>query len=686
MNLRPHLALAALALASCRTSPAVERTPQEGFRHAPRFDASLVDRSVAPCDDFFRFACGGWLARNDIPPDRARWGRFDELRERNLETEREIAEADAAGRIDPQDRYPRKVGDLYAACMDEAGIEARGLEDLRAQWARIEAVRDPATLAAELARLHRGGVSALFDFGANQDFKDATQVIGFVAQGGLTLPDRDYYVKDDERTKAIRAAYAAHLRTMLRLAGVAPSDAERRAADVERMERALAESSWTRVEMRDPAKIYHRVDLAGLERLAPRFPWTGYLADLGRGDVTAIAVTTPRFVERVNQLLASEPPAAWRSYLEWRLLAAMARDRAVPRALVDERFAFFSKTFTGAKQLTARWKHCVETTDRLVGEAIGQAWVRRHFGAEGKERTTRLVAEVERAMGDDLRGLAWMDDATRARALEKLGAVFNKVGYPDAWRNYDALEVDRASFLRSVLAANAFEVHRDLDKIGKPVDRKEWQMTPPTVNAYYRAQLNEMVFPAGILQPPFWSPQAPDAVNYGGIGMVVGHELTHGFDDQGRKFDGRGNLADWWTPAVARAFEERAQCLVRQYAGYTVDGDTHLDGELTLGENIADLGGVKLALAARRAAAAGRPEERVAGFTPDQQFFLGVAQVWCSKTRPEEQRLRAVTDPHSPPRFRVNGTLANTPEFAAAFQCPSGSRMARPPEERCTVW
>jgi endothelin-converting enzyme/putative endopeptidase len=679
------LGACALAAASpaCRTSaplPAPDGAPPA----LPTFDASALDRTVSPCDDFYRFACGGWIAANPIPADKARWGRFDELRKRNAADLRAILESDAVGRIDPADRYPRKVGDFYAACMDEPGIESRGLGDLRAQWAALDAVGDARSLAAQVARFHREGVPALFAFGSDQDFRDSTQVIGEVAQGGLTLPDRDYYLKDDPKTASIRAAYDAYQKKALHLAGVPLPEAEKEARAIQDLERSLAESHWTRVEMRDPVRLYNRVELAGLEKAAPRFPWKAYLAEVGRPGLTAINATTPRFLERIDALVAGTPPAAWRAYLRWQLLDDMAAARALPRAFVDARFAFQSASFTGAKELEPRWEHCVRLTDRALGEALGQAYVRRHFGGDAKDRTRRLVAEIEEVMGDDLRGLGWMDDSTRAQALEKLGRIFNKIGYPDAWRSYESVEVTRASLLVSLLSARAFEVRRDLDKIGKPVDRAEWRMTPPTVNAYYSALLNEIVFPAGILQPPFYGRTAPEPMNYGAVGMVVGHELTHGFDDAGRQFDARGNLRDWWSPAVGKEFERRAQCVVDQFAGYVAVDDVKVNGKLTLGENIADLGGVKLAFAAYRAAAGRAPA--VGGFAPDQQFFLGEAQVWCSATRPEQSRLWAAIDPHAPPEHRVNGPLSNLPEFAAAFECPAGSRMVRPPEQRCEVW
>jgi endothelin-converting enzyme/putative endopeptidase len=573
--------------------------------------------------------------------------------------------------------------------MDETAVEARGLADLRTEWARIDAVQDRGALADVLGRLHAAGTQAPFPMFADQDAKDATVVVLTIVQGGLSLPDRDFYMQDDARKLEIREEYAAHLRRMLALAGVPAARLAADAAAVERLERAIAETHWTQTEAREPSRVYNRVDRAGLEKLAPAFPWARFFAGVGQPDLAAVNVTTPRFVERAGQLFGAEPLDAWKAYLRWHLLATMADARALPRALVEERFRFEAKAFSGAKELRPRWKHCVAATDDALGFSLGQAYVRLHFGPEGKERTTRLVGEIQKAMERDVERLPWMDEPTKAGARRKISTLVNKVGYPEVWRDYSTMEVTRASFFDNVLAAARFETNRQLAKVGKPLDRTEWFMSPPTVNAYYNPGMNEMVFPAGILQPPFFNKAAPEAVNYGAIGMVVGHELTHGFDDQGRKYDALGNLTDWWSPEVAKEFDRRAACVSRQYAQYESVPGVRLNGELTLGENIADLGGLKLAYAAmesaRRGGAPGA-DAKVAGFGPEQQFFVGYAQSWCAKYREQELRLRAVTDPHSPARFRVNGPLSNLPEFAAAFSCAGGTPMVRAGPERCEVW
>ena len=654
---------------------------------ATGIDLAIVKKDASPCQDFYDYACGGWLEKTEIPADQSRWVRsFNVMQEENKAKLRAMLDAAAAGKVDAEDRYGQLVADLYAACMDEPAIEKGGLADLKADWKRVDAARDAKSLAALLGRLHAESLSAVFGVGSTQDSKDATLVVGAVHQFGvLTLPDRDYYTKQDEKSAAIRQAYLAHVEKQLVAAGVPGKQAAAEAKAVLSLETALAESHWTRVESRDPTKLYNRLDLPGLKKAAPRFDWEGYLAAVGIPGVTAFDVTTPKLVATLDGLLASVPMESWRAYLRWRLLAEAAGARALPKALSDEAFWFRARNFTGEKAQPERWKSCTDVVDRGLGQALGQGFVRRHFGGDAKQRALALVQGIQGAMGRRITALAWMDEATKLKASEKLQAVNNKIAYPDVWQPYDGLAVRRGSYYASGNAVGAFELRRQLAKIGKPVDRTEWGMSTPTVNAYYNPQLNEMVFPAGILQPPFYTQGANDAVNYGAIGLVVGHELTHGFDDEGRQFDAKGNLTDWWSKPVGEEFVKRAQCVVKQYDAYPVIEEVKLNGQLTLGENLADLGGITLAYQAYQASRAGKPPEAlVGGYTPEQQLFLAHAQAWCARIRPENARLRAATDPHSSARWRVNGPLSNVPEFAKAFQCKAGDPMVR--AERCEVW
>jgi endothelin-converting enzyme/putative endopeptidase len=698
----PLVALAALACAAPRPPPAPPPPPvaQVTFAPppaAPGIDPSLVKRTVEPCDDFYEFACGGWLERTTMPADQSRWVRsFNVMREENKARLRTILDAAAAGSVEPQDRYGQVLADFYAGCLDAGVVEKAGLRGLQAAWKQVDAVKDARSLATALGRLHAdtipqvGNVGvdyrpAFFGVGSIQDAKDSTLVIGGLAQGGLSLPDRDYYLKQDEKSVTLRQDFLAHLAKQLAAAGEPARQAAAEAKEILALETALAESHWTRVELRDPERTYNRLELAGIKKAAPHFDWDRYLAAYGVKGLTAFTVTTPKMLTAFDRLVQKGKPAAWRAYLRWHLLRQAAAVGALPKALSEEAFWYRARHFTGEAARPERWKECADLTDGLLGQALGQAFVRRHFGGDAKPRALALVHGIQGAMGARIAALDWMDAPTREKALEKLAKVDNKIGYPESWQSYDGLVVRRDDFLGSVRAAGAFETARDLAKIGKPVDRTEWGMTTPTVNAYYNPQLNEMVFPAGILQPPFYTQGANDAVNYGAVGLVVGHELTHGFDDQGRKFDAHGNLTDWWSKPVSDEFDRRAECVVKQYSAYPVIDDVKLDGKLTLGENIADLGGLTLSYAAYRASRAGKPEEApVGGFSADQQFFLAHAQAWCAQIRPENARLRAATDAHSSARWRVNGPLSNLGEFAAAFQCRPGAPMVR--AERCNIW
>ncbi|NOZ85685.1 MAG: M13 family metallopeptidase [Deltaproteobacteria bacterium] len=682
-------------LAGCAAQkPETQATPKQKATkvtkapNAPKvtgIDLASIDRTADPCKDFYQFACGGWINSHKIPADKARWGTFDELAEKDLKKLHDICENAAAGKSDPDDRFGKKVGDFYAACMDEEGIEKKGLENLKTEWQKLDSISKPASFASAVAHLHRIGVGAVFDLEAMQDFKDSTKVVAWIFQGGLTLPDRDYYLKTDDKSKEIQKNYRSYIKQMLVLAGCKEKKAAKKAEKIFNLEKSLARSYWTRTEMRDPHRIYNPMSKAELKKTCPNFDWQTYFNDLHISEKGIFAVSTPKALKHLSSLIAKPGPKTWKTYLKWRVLDTLARARALPKKFTEEHFAFVSKNFTGAKEMEPRWKHCTKMTDKMLGEALGQAFVRRWFPPKAKKNALQLIRNIQQAMHDNLEHLGWMDQQTREKAISKLSKIANKIGYPDKWRDYSSVQIDRKSYFGSLSAAATFETNREIAKIGKPVDRTEWEMTPPTVNAYYEPQLNEMVFPAGILQPVFYTQGANDAVNYGGIGFVMGHELTHGFDDQGRKFDAQGNMADWWSPDVSKKFEDRASCVVKQFSNYVAVDNLKLNGKLTLGENIADLGGLKLSFSAYKTAHKNtKPEPNVGGFSPQQQFFLSAAQVWCSKSRPEYARKMVVVDPHSPPKWRVNGPLSNLADFSKAFSCKPGDPMS--PKERCQVW
>jgi endothelin-converting enzyme/putative endopeptidase len=647
---------------------------------APGIDLSALDRAVNPCEDFYKFACGSWLARTPIPEDRPRWGRaFSEVLERNEARLRDILERDARGEADPANPFAQKVGDFYATCMDEQKAETASFATLQKELQAIDQINDSRALARRVGELHRAGARAFFGFASRQDAKDATQVIGGIDQGGLGLPDRDYYFRNDPKSRELRALYVDHVGRMLSMAGDAQAAAH--AQRIFQLETTLAKASIDRVARRDPNKMYHRLDRSGLLTTAPHFEWNDYFATVGAPDVQAINVTVPDFFRALDAGLARGNLDDVRIYLKWRVIEAAAD--TLGAKFVDERFRY-NRALTGEKVILPRWKRCVQMTDRALGEALGRTFVTTTVGTEGKAMAKEMIVNIEKAFEANLATLEWMDDAAKKASLYKLHKIDNKVAYPEKWRDYTKLLVGRDSLLENVLNAARFETARDLAKIGKPVDRGEWRMTPPTVNAYYSASLNEMVFPAGIMQLPFFSPDAPVPSNYGGLGMVMGHELTHGFDDQGRKFDGDGNLREWWSPRVAKAYEERASCVAKQYDGYVAVDDVHLNGRLTLGENIGDIGGLKMMIAALRAKRQDQPPADAGGFNDEQQAFIAFAQVWCTNYRPEAARTQALTNPHSTAQWRVNGPVSDNPDFAKAFRCAAGSPMA--PMNRCTVW
>jgi len=646
------------------------------------FDLTAIDKSADPCVDFYQYACGGWIKNNPIPADQSRWGRFSELEERNREVLHQILE-EAAHTTGKRDATTQKTGDYYAACMDTAGIDAKGLAPLQPEFDRIQNLKDKSELAAEIAHLHRGGMSALFEFGSGQDFKNSNEVIAQTDQGGIGLPDRDYYLKTDEKSVELRKAYLAHVQKMFELAGDPPDQAKAHAETVMRLETELAMGSLDRVSRRDPEKVYHRMSKQDLETLNPAFRWNQYFTDSGAPAFQSVNVAWPDFFKAVNGVIESASLDDWKTYLRWHVLHSEAP--LLPTAFVNENFNFYGKTLTGATELRPRWKRCVDFTDNQLGEALGKKFVERTFGGDAKQRTLKMVDAIERALGQDIDQLTWMTPATKQQALIKLKGITNKIGYPNKWRDYSSVEIKRDDAVGNGMRADRFEFQRELNKIGKPVDRQEWAMTPPTVNAYYDPQMNNINFPAGILQPPFYEIAADSAINFGAIGMVIGHELTHGFDDQGRQFDVKGNLRDWWTPADAKAFEERAACIDKQYSNFSPVPGVHLNGKLTLGENTADNGGVRVALMAlANTSTPAELEKKIDGFTQEQRLFLSFAQIWCESQRDEILRMRAQTDPHSPGKFRVNGVVQNMPEFQKAFACKAGQPMVA--ANACRVW
>ena len=687
IRLAVSLSIAGAATVAHAQSNAPAERPTTTFPYTPGLDVASMDKSADPCVDFYQYACGGWMKNNPVPADQARWSVYSKLTQDNQRYLWGILDglaAQHAGRNVNQ----QKIGDYFASCMDEKAIEQRGAAPLAPYLAQIAAMRSNRDLPRVLARLHMdfGDDAFFFGFDSSQDFKDSTRVIAFASGGGIGLPDRDSYLKTDAKSVDVRTKYVAHIAQTFVLLGETPEQAARGAAKVMEIETALANASLSRVDKRDPYKLLHKVNAKGLQALTPGFDWQAYLGELGQSKLNNFNVTEPAFFKQLASLLAANDVAAVQTYLRWHVARNMAP--ALSKNFDNAHFDFFSKTLRGVEQQPPRWKRCVRMVDQQLGEALGQEFVSRAFSPQLKEKSLHMTRQVEEAMAKDIDSLDWMSADTKKRAQQKLKAFVNKIGYPDQWRDYGAYTVKADDYAGNVVRGNIFEVKRHLAKIGKPLDRKEWGMTPPTVNAYFNPQMNDINFPAGVLQPPLFDPKMDDAPNYGNTGGTIGHELTHAFDDEGRQFDANGNLKDWWTRRDAKAFEERAQCIVDQYAQYTVVDDIKINSKLTLGEDVADLGGLILGWMAWQTEMASMPQQAKPalrdGLSPEQRFFVGNAQWACENDRPENLRVKALTDPHSPGRFRVNGLVVNMPEFQKAFQCKAGQPMVA--EKRCRVW
>ncbi len=668
--------------AATATPPQTQMYVEPTMAYTPSLDVPSMDKSADACADFYQYSCGGWIKNNPIPPDQTSWSVYGKLYEDNLKYLRSILEQ--ASMAKDRDALTQKIGDYYAACMDEAAIEKLGYTPIQPELEEIAALKDVRDLAPLAARLHIDGESMLFGSGSQQDPDNSDAMIVVLVQDGLGLPDRDYYTKDDTKSKEIRERYVQHVQKMFELIGDSPEAAKKEADTVMRIETALAKASLTRVDQRDPYKVTHKMKVADLNKLAPNFDWAQYFSASQVPPFETLNVEAPEFMKEFNTQLKSVPLADWKSYMRFHV--ANSEAPYLSTAFVNENFEFYRKYLRGAKELQPRWKRCVEDVDEQLGEALGQEYVRKTFPPELKQATLEMTRQIEDAMAMRIQQLDWMSPQTKQQALNKLHSIRNKVGYPDKWRDYSSVKIVRDDFYGNAERATVFENHREFNKISKPVDRSEWEMTPPTVNAYYNPQMNDINFPAGVLQPPLYDAKMDDAPNYGDTGSTIGHELTHGFDDEGRQYDAKGNLKDWWSTQDATQFVKHADCVVDQYAKYVVVDDIHINSKLTEGEDVADLGGTILAYIAWKDADKSQQLTDRDGLTPDQRFFVGFAQWACESDRPEDERARAITDPHSPPKYRVNGVVVNMPEFGQAFGCKPGSPMVKPADKVCKVW
>ncbi|HUM06308.1 MAG TPA: M13 family metallopeptidase [Terriglobales bacterium] len=675
-SLLKFLAVSALLVPALWAQQAESKKPGE-----VRFSPDMLDKSIEPCNDFYAYACSKWQAQNPVPADRATWGRFNELQERGEYIVRDILEK-AAAKTSGRSATEQKIGDYYASCMDESAIEKSGIKPLAHDLDSIAALKSKADLAKEILRLHREGTDVLFGFGSESDFKNASQIIAEVDQGGLGLPDRDYYFKDDAKSVELRQQYVLHVQKMLELLGDSPDRAAAEAKVVMDIETGLAKGALDQTSRREPQKVYHKLDDKDLAALSPSFNWGVYFQGVGAPKFDSLNVSEPDFVKQMDTVINAHSIDDWRTYLRWH--AAHANAPMLPAAFVNENFEFFSKTLLGTKELRPRWKRCVGYANGDLGEAIGQIYVEQTFGAEGKARTLAMVENLEKALGDDIKSLPWMGEDTKKQALVKLAAITNRIGYPDKWRDYSKLEIARGDALGNSQRSNAHDLQRRLNKIGTALDKRDWPYPPMTINASYNPLQNNITFPAGILQPPFFDNQADDAMNFGGIGAVIGHELTHGFDDEGSQFDANGNLRDWWTADDKKKFEERTSCVKDQYGSFVAVDDLKLNGKLTLGENTADNGGLRIAYMALLSALAGKEPPPIDGLTAQQRFFLGWANVWCQNRTDAIARMLVTIDPHSPGKYRVNGTVSNMPEFREAYHCKADAPMVN--QNACRVW
>jgi putative endopeptidase len=679
------LGMSSLMLAQSNTSSTASKSEDKAADLSPGLDPRYIDKSADPCVNFFQYACGNFTKYHPIPNDRSSYGTGSMVFDHNQDVLHTMLEKAAEGGAD-RTANQQKIGDYYAACMDTSLIDQKGLRPFQAELDRIAALKDKAELTPLLAHYQLINVNAFMGVGEQQDFKDATKQIASVDQGGLGLPERDYYFRTGDAAEKTRTEYVQHITNTLKLMGESENEAASDAKSIFKLETALAKISMDITSRRDPANVYHMMPVADLQKLDPALNWTKLLGDAKFPAVTELNVANPDFFKGLNAVIDSTDLKTIQAYLRWQLVASTS-SIALPKALDDEHFDFYGHKLRGQPQQQARWKRCVDATDGALGEALGQVYVAQEFPPSSKAATLQMVHDIENAMDHDIDTLDWMSPETKLKAKAKLHLVADKIGYPDHWRDYSTLIVKRDDAYGNAQRAAIFENLREIAKIGKPVDRGEFGMSPPTVNAYYNPSMNDINFPAGILQKPLYDPAASDALNYGHIGAVVGHELTHGFDDEGRQFDGHGNLSDWWTPEDAKKFEAKADCTVKEYDKFVPVDDVHVNGKLTLGENTADNGGLRLAFIAYLADAKRKDidlQKKEDGYDSLQQFFLGFGQTWCGSTRPEQERLQVQTDPHSPRQFRVNGVVQNMPEFGEAFGCKVGQPMM--PQNACRVW